>query len=673
VWGQNSSLEPSSTAKRNGPTIAIGGGTLSYFGEVSQQKGVNSPLTSRLAFNLALRQNINYFLEYELIGWRGVISANERSLDRNLNFESTMYGFGLNVNYNFSNFLKKEHIVEPLIGVGFQVISFSSKTDLYDENGIAYNYWSDGTIRNVPENSGNDAQSVIIQRDYFYESDIKTSDMYGFDEYPTYMLSIPVTVGANMIITDKWTFRAALTYHFTMGDLADGVAYNSGNYKGDEKSDNLLYTNFSLAHNLTSDKPRKDAMDKDIDTTPFPLDEDEDKDGVNDFVDDCLGTPEGVAVNEKGCPLDGDNDLVSDYKDDEKFSAPEAVVDSTGVTITDEVRDLYYKRYYDVTGNYSPIDKETNTMQVIANKVTRRGEVSNKSYAVSIGEFTGDIPLDLVSQILTLSDVNTYESGDKIIVAVGKYNSSSAAISRQRELERNGTKTTGIIVVDQNFRVTKFREGEGTSGSKGKGSMVPLVSSNSENKVVYRIQIGAFSRTPDEKQFAGLPNLVKVNSNDGLIRYYSGYYTDQNEAAKAKIDIMVNYGIKGVFIVAFKGGNTIPINNLDPGKRRTVAPAPFGKLDASEKQNVHFRVQLGSFSKEIPTNVLESYMQLNDVQQFKGSDGYIRYTAGEFSTYEEALAHQKTLRSKGYNGCFVVGEYKETIISSAQAKDLLSE
>ena len=42
---------------------------------------------------------------------------------------------------------------------------------------------------------------------------------------------------------------------------------------------------------------------------------DADKDGVNDDIDKCSGTPMGVAVDEFGCPVDSDGDGVPDYLD----------------------------------------------------------------------------------------------------------------------------------------------------------------------------------------------------------------------------------------------------------------------------------------------------------------------------------------------------------------------
>ncbi len=52
---------------------------------------------------------------------------------------------------------------------------------------------------------------------------------------------------------------------------------------------------------------------------PMPVPEaivnDMDADGVEDGVDQCSGTPAGIAVDAKGCPLDRDSDGVPNYRD----------------------------------------------------------------------------------------------------------------------------------------------------------------------------------------------------------------------------------------------------------------------------------------------------------------------------------------------------------------------
>ncbi|MBL4743647.1 MAG: OmpA family protein [Cycloclasticus sp.] len=60
------------------------------------------------------------------------------------------------------------------------------------------------------------------------------------------------------------------------------------------------------------------------------MEADSDGDGVVDSLDECPTTPEGVAVDSKGCALDSDGDGVADYKDQCPNSAAGAVVNELG-------------------------------------------------------------------------------------------------------------------------------------------------------------------------------------------------------------------------------------------------------------------------------------------------------------------------------------------------------
>lgn len=656
-----------STMLNSNPYFEVGLGTLSYYGELNQNNTFNTPLTSRFGFHLAFRQPITHYLEFNINAWGGQVSANERSITRNLNFQSTLLSAGAGFTYNFGNFMKPDRIFVPLIGVGIEMISFNSKTDLYSEDNVSYNYWSDGTIRNLPENSVNSDVAIRIDRDYYYETGIQNSELYDLDDYNSFCLSIPVMVGANLNITENWKFGAALTYHFTTTDLLDGVDQNSGNFEGDATMDNILYTSLSIAYNFRKGEDAlDDAMDDFIDMDMMA---DEDQDGVIDWSDDCLETPFGAEVNEKGCPLDTDKDGVPNYRDDELMSAVNAQVDSVGVTISAADRQAYYDRLYDTTGNFSPITAETYTMQVIASKVKRRGIVTKDKFTVGIGEFEGEIPADMVNNILSVEDVNTFDKNGKILVTVGSYDTKEEAETRQGKLQEDGITPTDIIKVNSKKEITKVtdvtpkftaKQWEGDTGN---------------TDIIYRVQVGAFTQKADENRFNDLPQIIKMVSDDGYIRYFTGSFDSYGKAASSKIDVLTK-GFTGAFVVAFKNGNRVGLNNIGSislDKTQTSGITSSAALTADQKENLEFKVQLGSYRSQIPTDVLEQYMELGNVDQMKGKDKYIRYVAGSFTSYEEATTYKKELIDKGFEGCYVVGVYYGKMISAAQARKMLDK
>ena len=659
-----------STKKYIPPVLEIGIGTLSYFGELNTTSSLNAPLIGRFGYHMAFKQPITSYLEFNINAWGGQLSANERTLTRNLNFESTILSTGVSVIYNFSNFLKPDHFIEPILGLGIEVISFESKTDLISANDETYYYWNDGSIRDMEESSPNSGKATQIHRDYNYETEISTSPMYDLDKYNHFALSIPLTIGAKLDIGDKWDFRTAMTYHFTTTDLIDGVSGKTGAFEGDKKSDNILYTSVSISYNFQKKEKVEDAYEEiENDSINIDMNEDEDGDGVIDWEDDCLQTPAGAEVDEKGCPLDTDNDGVPNYADQELNTAPNTQVDSVGVTLKEEDITSYYERQYDTTGTLSPITKEVYSKQTVANK-TERNQVDHKEkYAVGIVEFENEIPSDMVNNILSLQDVNTVELDGKILVTVGSYNSKEEAEKRQEELDKKGVSTTEIIKVGENKEVSKI------SGEEPKSSIENWDTNEEKDEIIYRVQIGAFTKKADERVFKDLPSFIQVKSDDGYVRYFTGSFKSYSDAAKSKINIL-SAGFTGAFVVAFKNGNRIALNNINNvnlNKKQKSSITSSTSLTNEQKQNMRFKIQLGSYKNQIPTEELEKYMVLGDVEQMEDKKDHIRYVAGSFKTYEEAANYKVQLLEQGFDGCFVVGVYYGKIITSQQAKKMLSK
>ena len=76
------------------------------------------------------------------------------------------------------------------------------------------------------------------------------------------------------------------------------------------KDDNLIDSTVSLGLHIALGGSSAPAP-----APAAPVEKDSDRDGVLDSADNCPGTPYGVEVNSKGCPLDDDGDGVPNYKD----------------------------------------------------------------------------------------------------------------------------------------------------------------------------------------------------------------------------------------------------------------------------------------------------------------------------------------------------------------------
>ncbi len=322
------------------PVVGVGGGLFNYFGEI-RDPGF-SPMIGTPGFNINVStfiDNKHYFRgDFYLIG--GKVSGNERSftdISRNFNFQSNIYAFGININYDFDNFFKQDRTCHPFIALGIETVTFNSKIDSLGANGEKYNYWTDGTIRNLPESPANEGTSQIMQRDYVYETNLRNYD-WGMGAYPQYTFAVPIEVGLDFWISYRVMLRLSTSYHYTFTDLIDHVSHkNTSGIIGDKMNDSFLYTSVSLNFDLFSDSKtltvEKLFADVDFDYTLYG---DEDNDGTFDGWDQCPGTPAGVKVDSVGCPLDDDLDGVPNYKDDQPNTPYGAFVNDRGVEISDD-------------------------------------------------------------------------------------------------------------------------------------------------------------------------------------------------------------------------------------------------------------------------------------------------------------------------------------------------
>ncbi len=685
------------------PEITAGVGMLVYRGDLFEGRKSLNLFQNKLAFHIGASQPVTDFLDVNFFMLYGSLGANERTLlpERNLNFESTITSAGFALSYNFFHVLKPGHRLEPFVSVGFEAFQFVSKTDLIDGFGNRYHYWSDGTIRNQPETTENLTTAIEITRDYEYETDIRELNADGFGNYSERSFAIPISIGYKLLLNDKVNFKMGIEYHWTFTDYIDGITDESrGLRAGNERSDRFYHTFIGLSYNLTQ-------IPKNIDPD-FSGDDrgDSDQDSIPDFLDDCPATPLGVQVDSKGCPLDSDNDGVVDYKDLELNSPEGAIVDSSGVALSDQDFEQLYLEYTDETGEYTEYTATSYALDSQERKTKRK----KTSYTVKIGEFEEGVNDSLANILLSMPDVTTRQTEDgKTIIEVGNFESLPDALKRKVELESSGIATQDLIETNtsgEESRVTNIEQdmvSQETFGmpvnqviQKNKSLPPPkrLITSQSEytldrpidersvskaddsqygNQTVYRVQIGAFANKLKRDVFGDIQDLLVVTTQDGLTRYYTGSFTSYQQAASRKIDI-IGSGFPDAYVVPFKNGQRVSLQSTGqatPAQNVVPRNSSSSPTDSPNYGKVKFKVQIGSYASDIPTDVLDRMMDLGKVDQRQGSDGATKYFVGEFNTYEEANAFKQELAGRGFDGAFVAGEYNGNIISANEAIQLL--
>lgn len=319
------------------PVIGIGMGTLTFKGDI-QDNYSQHPLIGRNAVFFNVSRNINKNFKANFNVTFGQMSGTQLARLQNLNFKTQVLIGGISVQYNFRNFYKTKFPLNPYINIGIESFEFNSKADMYDAEGRKYHWWSDGTIRDREESVENELTSIMLRRDYKYETDLRELNLDGLGKYPMVAFGIPIDVGIELKVNTRLTFKSGVTFHYNFNDNVDNFTFKgSDDRQGSKRGDHYLFTYVTLQWDLFTDPPMTiydrhymEVEFKSLDT------EDEDGDGVVDLWDEDARTPQGAKVDSRGRPIDSDDDGIPDYRDKEVNSAKRAIVDLDGVTMTED-------------------------------------------------------------------------------------------------------------------------------------------------------------------------------------------------------------------------------------------------------------------------------------------------------------------------------------------------
>ncbi|HON18396.1 MAG TPA: hypothetical protein PK990_04420 [Salinivirgaceae bacterium] len=305
------------------PVFGFGQGIFSFYGDVLSN--YKSPLTGNRGNLISISRSLGRYFDVDLYALFGAVSASQRDLSDltlNRNFRSDLFMGGVSMSYNFNHLLLRKRPFHPFISLGIETVQFSPKGD----NMLAsqpYEYMPDGTIRL--------SDGTIVPRDYLYETNLREVNTQNPD-YSLMSFAIPFDFGLNLAITNRLTLRFANSTRFCFTDYIDDKNEKSGFYKNDI----INYAYISLRLDLFSPESEIAAVETFKNLKFIVTDgEDEDKDGVDDFNDECPYTPQNIIVDYRGCPLDADDDGVPDYRDEQPNSPKETIgVGSTGVRLT---------------------------------------------------------------------------------------------------------------------------------------------------------------------------------------------------------------------------------------------------------------------------------------------------------------------------------------------------
>lgn len=611
------------------PKVALGVGMMSFHGDL-YSRHYQAPWTAKTGYDLNISQRLFKPLQLNFNILFGKLGGNEWRNNRQENFQSEIRAGGLSLTYDFGNFIPDDYRIRPWISLGISSFEFLSKTDLYDNKGNKYYYWSDGSIKNIDEYSPNAASAVDLVRDYRYETDIRESNKDGFGKYQERAWAMPVGAGALMKLTDRFDFKIGFQYYLTNTDYIDGLSNKSiGNREGTRAKDNFVYTSFSLQYDLVVKKKNKmDTLSDDyFDGVDWlALDKDDyDKDGVRDWDDKCHGTPENVPVDPFGCPFDDDKDGVPNHGDDELATAPGLEVNMRGVGLTDEYWQNWYNQYND-SGNVT-------NQQIVENFYAKKPKVdstntasgngkadpskSDKIYTVELARYNGPVPTEEMAKLLSIGDVKSTMLPDNttVMYTAGNYKDIQNAVKRRDEFIAEGNKNAQVGVFKKDGNLMTLSDEE----------IAKLMNQK--------------TKTDDPTAVATASNAAQTNTASAA-NNNSGNENGNSTAANS---------------------NTNNTNTkANSGNNQTGNTATESSLDENENQfakgDIVYRVQLGAYKNRISKGIFRNTG--GEVLEMKGEDGYFHYSTKGFKTIYGAAGLRADLVVEGYGDAFITA-YKD--------------
>jgi hypothetical protein len=233
------------------------------------------------------------------------------------NFQSAIFFASIENIIYLKKIKSNENKIIPFITLGLGGLVFKSYSDILDQDGNYYNYWEDGSIRDIPQIDSLSNSANFLSRDYEYETPV-SSDSVNFGN-----LHIPASIGFLWKFKNVFNAKIFFTYNQLFTDWIDNISNGI--------NDKFISIGVAVSIYFSRDGVNYKKDKKQFINIFENLDSD--FDGIKDHDDKCQKTPKNVSILPTGCPIDSDFDGIPDFKDLEPNSKSILFIDDSGRSI----------------------------------------------------------------------------------------------------------------------------------------------------------------------------------------------------------------------------------------------------------------------------------------------------------------------------------------------------
>jgi hypothetical protein len=183
-----------------------------------------------------------------------------------------------------------------------------------------------------------------------------------------------------------------------------------------------------------------------------------------------------------------------------------------------------------------------------------------------------------------------------------------------------------------------------------------------DQEVHFRVQVGAYRLKLSNEIFASIGDVIAVRGADGLTRYMTQSFDNMNDAAARKIELLT-MGFTDAFITAYRGGDRIKL--ADAGMTVVNAKKDLttdSETDLVDPNLVKFRVILGDYEGDIPTDQLDLLLEIGNVRPQRQSDGRTHFLSPVFDSLDEAQKLLDRAKEMGVTAPRMIGEFNKKLI-----------
>ena len=184
--------------------------------------------------------------------------------------------------------------------------------------------------------------------------------------------------------------------------------------------------------------------------------------------------------------------------------------------------------------------------------------------------------------------------------------------------------------------------------------------------LVYKVKIGEFSDGMPAKsanKFLSIDDLESVTLENGVVMYLVGSYATLDEAIGRQYDLEAKE-LDDTYLMVDNNGEVsayvepTPEPEIDEDEvvvevtEDEISEEVVTTVSEDEMTNeTTYRIQVGAFNTELSDEVFSG---VKNVISFTGKDGLIRYMAGSFVEYKDAIDYQAQMRARGFEDAFIV-------------------